>query len=81
MSDMSLRDIFNAILDFNLLYIIYILIGVCIIGLFLNVIKKVKTTIKKVKTKSLMFTDDETREKKLRERELEEEQDINNKEK
>ena len=44
---MSLRDIFNAILDFNLLYIIYILIGVCIIGLFLNVIKKVKTTIKK----------------------------------
>ena len=78
---MSLRDIFNAILDFNLLYIIYILIGVFIIGLFLNVIKKVITRIKKVKTKFLMFTDDETRERKLRERELEEEQDINNKEK
>ena len=69
---MSLRDIFNVILDFNLLYIIYVLIGVGFFGLFSYVIKKVKT-------KSLMFTDDETREKKLREKELQEERNRSNK--
>ena len=39
---MSLRDIFNAILDFNLLYIIYVLIGAGIIILFSKSNKKNK---------------------------------------
>ena len=62
---MSLRDVFNAILDFNLLYIFYVLIGVGIFFMFWYVIKAVKF----IKTDKIHDT---AREKKLREGQLEE---------
>ena len=71
---MSLRDIFNAILDFNLLYIGYVLIGVGIFFMFSYVIKAVKF----IKTDKIHDT---AREKKLRARQLQEEHDKYNKEK
>jgi|TARA_B110000003_G_scaffold248218_1_gene259753 hypothetical protein len=58
-------DILNAALDFNLLYIIYILIGVGILFMFLYVIKAVKF----IKTDKIHDT---VREKKLREKQLDE---------
>ena len=63
---MSLRDVFNAILDFNLLYIFYVLIGVGIFFMFWYVIKAVKF----IKTDKIHDT---TKEKNLRERQLNEE--------
>ena len=58
-------DILNTALDFNLLYIIYILIGAGILFMFLYVIKAVKF----IKTDKIHDT---VREKKLREKQLEE---------
>ena len=67
-------DILNAALDFNLLYIIYILIGAGILFMFLYVIKAVKF----IKTDKIHDT---AKEKKLRQGQLEEGLDRNNKEK
>ena len=58
-------DILNTALDFILLYIIYILIGAGILFMFLYVIKAVKF----IKTDKIHDT---VREKKLREKQLEE---------
>ncbi len=64
---------FNIILDFNLLYVAYLLIGVGIFFMFSYVIKAVKF----IKTDNIHDT---VKEKKLRERQLEEELDRDNKE-
>ena len=61
----SILDILNAALDFNLLYIIYILIGAGIFFMFFYVIKAVKF----IKTDKIHDT---VREKKLREKQLDE---------
>ena len=58
-------DILNLALDFDLLYIIFILIGVGVFFMFLYVIKAVKF----IKTDKIHDT---VREKKLREKQLEE---------
>jgi len=56
-------DLFNAILDFNLIYILYGLIGIGIFFMFSYVIKAVKF----IKTDRIHGT---VREKKLREKQL-----------
>lgn len=56
-------DVFNAILDFNLIYILYGLIGIGIFFMFSYVIKAVKF----IKTDRIHGT---VREKKLREKQL-----------
>ena len=58
-------DILNLALDFDLLYIIFILIGVGVFFMFLYVIKAVKF----IKTDKIHDT---VREKKLREKQLDE---------
>tara|TARA_B100000768_G_C11196298_1_gene339643 strand:+ start:321 stop:530 length:210 start_codon:yes stop_codon:yes gene_type:complete len=68
-----MREMFNIILDFNLLYVAYLLIGVGIFFMFSYVIKAVKF----IKTDNIHDT---VKEKKLRERQLEEELDRDNKE-
>ena len=68
-----MREMFNTILDFNLLYVAYLLIGVGIFFMFSYVIKAVKF----IKTDNIHDT---VKEKKLRERQLEEELDRDNKE-
>ena len=71
---MSLRNIFDSISDFNLVLIIYVLIGVGIFFMFSYVIKVVKF----IKTDKIHDT---AKEKKLRQGQLEEGLDRNNKEK